>query len=117
MVAQTAIRTPLDIMLQSFPLAHEKSNGYWTNDDNPRFDFREEEDGHISIHSWTGRSVEDILTMGGPALKLSDLFVKNGNYKPVYREKQFDLVTLAHYLKLPHDFLFRIGYRDAYPYI
>jgi hypothetical protein len=114
---KTAVQTPLEKMRQSFPKAYEKSNGYWTHDDNPHFDFREEEDGHISIHPWTGRSVEAILAMGEPALKMSDLYVKNGKYKPAYREPQFDLVTLAWYMKLPHGFLSSIGYRDEYPYI
>jgi hypothetical protein len=109
-------RTPLNIMCTSFPLAYEKPNGYWTQDDNPHFDFREEEDGHISIHSWTGRTAEQVLAMGNPPLKLSDLYPKDGDYKPAYREKQFDLVTLAQYMKLPHRFLFREGYRDGYTY-
>ncbi len=103
-------------MCLSFPGLYEKSNGYWAHEDNPRFDCREEEDGHISIHPWTGRSAEATLAMGDPPLKLADLYPKNGDYKPVYREKQFDLVTLSHYLKLPHRFLFSLGYRDEYPY-
>src|SRR6266566_8479106 len=109
---------PIDIMLAAFPNAYEKGNGYWTHDNNPRFDLREEEDGHVSIHSWTGRSAEQILAMGSPALKLSDLYPKGqaGNYKPAYREKQFDLVTLSQYMKLPWQYLDRLGYRDGYTY-
>ncbi len=102
-------------MCASFPAAYEKSNGYWTNDDNPRFDFREEDDGHIFIRSWTGRTAESILAMGKPPLKLSDLYPK-GSYKPAYREHQLDLVSLSHYMLLPWKFLDRLGYRDGYTY-
>lgn len=114
-MTQTAVQTPLDKMRQSFPLAHEKSNGWWTHDDNPRFDFLETEDGTIRIHSHTGRTAETILSMGQPPLKLADLYPK-GNFKPQYREKQFDLLTLAEYLKLDWQFLFNLGYRDGYTY-
>src|SRR2546423_6648088 len=43
-------------IIAAFPQAKEKSNGWWGNPDNPRFDFRENDNGSISIHSWTGRS-------------------------------------------------------------
>src|SRR5258708_2738802 len=112
-----SVKTPLAKMCLSFPAAYEKGNGWWTNDDNPRFDFLETEEGTIRIHSWTGRDAEAILAMGTPPLKLADLYLKRGEYKPAYREKQLDLLTLSEYLKLDWHFLYAIGYRDGYPYI
>lgn len=115
-MTQTAVRTPLEKMCRSFPAAYEKSNGWWTHDDNPRFDFLETEDGTIRIYSHTGRTAENVLAMGNPSLKLADLYPKSSTRKPVYREKQFDLLTLSEYLKLDWRFLYAIGYRDGYPY-
>src|SRR5258708_578863 len=113
---QVKKRPRLNIMCASLRAAYEKPNGYWTQDDNPHFDFREEDDGHISIRSWTGRTAEQVLAMGTPALKLSDLYPKGGNYKPAYREHQLDLVSLSHYMLLPWKFLASLGYRDGHTY-
>src|SRR5947199_4501512 len=107
-MTQTAVKTPLDKMLQSFPKAYEKSNGWWTHDDNPRFDFREEENGTIRLKSWTGRDAPTILEMGDPPLKLADLYPK-GNFKPQYRERQLDLLSLSEYLGLDWKFLYNQG--------
>ena len=54
--------------------AREKYNGYYEHGDNPKFDFRVRENGSIFIHSWTGRSEDEILAMGG--LKRSDIHLK-----------------------------------------
>jgi hypothetical protein len=115
----SAGRTPLEKMLQSFPAAHQKPNGYWTHDNNPRFDFYEQENGRIAVYSWTGRSAEAVLAMGQPPLKLADLYPRTGESRPASTgvpEKQFDLFTLADYLKLDWRFLYGLGYRDGYTY-
>lgn len=118
-VPASAGRTPLEKMLQSFPAAHQKPNGYWTHEDNPRFDFYEQENGRIALYSWTGRSAEAVLAMGQPPLKLADLYPRTGESRPASAgipEKQFDLFTLADYLKLDWRFLYGLGYRDGYTY-
>src|SRR6266487_5687397 len=112
---KTAVKIPLAKMLHSFPKAYEKANGWYTHDDNPHFDFREEENGTIRLKSWTGRTAETILEMGNPPLKLADLYPK-GNYTPQYRERQFDLLTLSEYLALDWKFLYGLGYRDGHKY-
>jgi len=110
--------TPLEKMLRSFPLAHEMpiGSGQFTNDDAPRFGFREAEDGKILLHSWTGRTPEDVLAMGTPPLHMSDLFPANADYKPRPREKQLTLLELAEYYRLPWQFLIKLGYADGYVY-
>ena len=98
----TVHATPLEKMLEAFPSSIQKSNGWYSHADNPKFDFKDdEEDGHIIIHSWTGRDAETILGMGKVKLKFADLYVRGGAYRPKYREKQLDLLSLSHYLKFP----------------
>lgn len=116
-MAVTIAVKPIDKILYSFPEAHEKSNGWWTHDDSPRFDFQENEDGHISIHPWTGRSAEDTLAMGNPPLKLADLYVRTSTGRTYQQQEKLDLLALSHYLKIEHGFLFALGYRDEYTYL
>lgn len=99
-------------MLNAFPLAKEKSNGWWSNDDNPTFDFLEQENGYITIHSWTGRTAENILALGG--LKPSDIAPK-GYFKAKPRDT-LDLLTLAQEKCIHWHFLEGLGLRDGYRY-
>jgi putative DNA primase/helicase len=95
----------MERMLQAFPQSCEQSNGWWSHPDNPTFDFRENEDGSISIHSWTGRSRDEILRVGG--LQVSDTYPRD--YKKVKVRDRIDVVDLSHAKLIPHKFLFNLG--------
>src|SRR5882762_1558531 len=97
-------------MVAAFPQAKERSNGWWAHPDNPKFDFRENENGSVSIHSWTGRTKEEILGMGG--LQPSDIHPKG--YKTVYVRDSLDLFELSHAKMIPWQFLFNLGIQDGY---
>jgi hypothetical protein len=119
MTASTFVLTPHDKMLQSFPDARE-SGGYWHHEDNPRFDWRVHEDGHVSIKSWTNRDYKDILSMGNPALKPRDLYPqqKNGYQADSAYQKPsvLTLLDLRDYLKLDVTYLLSLGYQEDYAY-
>lgn len=100
----------LQKMIAAFPLATEQTNGWWSHPDNPTFDFRENEDGSISMHSWTGRSREEILTMGG--LQVADIYPKG--YKTIHVRDKLDLLELSHARFIPWQFLFSCGLQDGY---
>lgn len=113
----TTALTPLEKMLQSFPKAYQKSNGWWTHDDNPRFDFIEDQDGKIGINPWTGRTAEDVLSMGNPPLQMRDLYKNGAASKSRFQKRdKLDLLTLAWYLKIDWRFLEQLGYSDGYKY-
>src|SRR5436305_106416 len=102
MVAQQSYTTTtygpaLAKMLAAFPLAIEQSNGWWSHPDNPTFDFRENEDGSISIHSWTGRDQREILSMGG--LQVADIYPRG--YKTIKVRSRLDVLELAHAKCIP----------------
>jgi hypothetical protein len=97
-------------MLAAFPLAREKHNGWYEHVDNPRFDFRVQENGSIVIHSWTGRSAEDVLAMGG--LKRSDISLK-GTYPGPTRDS-LDLLDLAIAKCIDPRFLTSLGLQSGY---
>jgi hypothetical protein len=109
-------KTPLEKMCASFPDARPRGNGWYRNPDNPTFDFLEDEQGNVKIHSWTGRSVESIMAMGNPPLKWADLYATKGQYSREPRRDKLDLVTFSHYLKIPDSFLLSLGYSDNYTY-
>ncbi len=119
-MTQTATRaqTPLAKMCASFPDAYEKANGWWTNDDNPRFDFRELENGTIVIKPWTGRTIDDILSMGQFPLSRGDLYGKPG--QPVYTlphyDQKLDLLALSEHMAIDWQFLEAEGYIGDYSY-
>lgn len=116
-MTQTAVKTPLDKMRQSFPDAYEKSNGFWSHKDNPRFDFRELENGNIVIKSWTGRTVDDILAMGNPPLSRGDLYGKPGQPGAAPRyDSKLDLLTLSEHMAIDWQWLENEGYIDEYSY-
>lgn len=99
-------------MLDACPQAIEQSNGWWSNEDNPRFDFREDEDGHITIKSWTGRTQDEILAMIG--LKVADIYPRG--YKTVKVRASLDVLELAHAKCIPWQFLFNLGLQSDYRY-
>lgn len=99
-------------MLAAFPQAKEKSNGWWGHPNNPRFDFRENENGSISIHSWTGRSRDEILAMGG--LQNADIHPKG--YKSVKVRDSLGIIDLSHAKLIPWEFLTNLGLQDGYRY-
>src|SRR2546423_11911508 len=99
-------------IIAAFPQAKEKSNGWWGNPDNPRFDFRENDNGSISIHSWTGRSKEEILRMGG--LTASD--IRTNGYKTTHIRASLGLVDLAQAKLIHWNFLANLGLQDGYHY-
>lgn len=107
---------PLDRMLAAFPDAHYKNNGWWAHDDNPRFDFHESLEGDIRIHSWTGRTVDNILEMGRVKLSRASLYAKPGQWSAVQKRDKLDLPTLGGYMCLDWQFLDLLGYRDEYVY-
>src|SRR2546421_552664 len=107
---ETSYGPALNKMLAAFPLATERSNGWWAHPDNPTFDFRENEDGSISIHSWTGRTRDEILAMGG--LQVADIFPRG--YKTVHVREKLDLLELSHARLIPWKFLFGLGLQDGY---
>lgn len=100
----------LQKILAAFPLAREKHNGWYEHADNPRFDFRVRENGSIFIHSWTGRSEDDILAMGG--LKRSDVMLK-GTY-PGPTKDTLDLLDLAIAKCIDPRFLTSLGLQSGY---
>jgi hypothetical protein len=114
---------PLDRMLAAFPDAHQKNNGWWAHEDNPRFDFLElpNEDtkrhGDIRIHSWTGRTVDDILAMGKVKLTRAALFANPNQWSAVQSRDKLDLIELSQYMCIDWKFLQREGYSDGYSYI
>ena len=109
---QTSHGPALQKMLTAFPMAIEQSNGWWSHADNPTFDFREDEDGSIRIHSWTGRTRDEILSMGG--LQVADIFPRG--YKTVKVRARLDVLELAHAKCIPWQFLFDLGLQSDYRY-
>jgi hypothetical protein len=117
MVAQHSYTTTtygpaLQKMMTAFPQAKEQSNGWWSHADNPTFDFRENEDGSISIHSWTGRTQQEILAMGG--LQIADMYPRG--YKTVKVRAKLDVMELAHAKCIPWQFLLSLGLQSDYRY-
>jgi hypothetical protein len=88
---QTHYGPALAKVLAAFPDAREKHNGYYEHANNPRFDFRVRENGSIFIHSWTGRTEDEILAMGG--LKRADVRLKETYPGPT--QDSLDLLNLA----------------------
>ena len=112
---QEQITTPtygpaLQKMVQAFPQAKEKTNGWWAHPDNPKFDFRENEDGSLSIHSWTGRSRDDILRMVG--LTVADVYPRG--YKTVKVRDSLGIIDLAQAKLIHWEFLANLGLQDGY---
>jgi hypothetical protein len=99
-------------MLVAFPQSTQRANGWWSHPDNPTFDFRENEDGSIYIHSWTGRTRNEILAMGG--LQVADTYSRG--YKTVHVRDKLDLLELSHARFIPWQFLFNLGLQDGYRY-
>jgi hypothetical protein len=99
-------------ILNACPEAIDQSNGWWSNPDNPTFDFREDEDGHVSIHSWTGRTWQEIVAMIG--LKPADIFPRG--YKTVHIRAKIDVLELAHAKCIPWQFLHNLGLQSDYRY-
>ena len=99
-------------MLAAFPHAREKYNGWYVHDDNPRFDFRVRENGSIFIHSWTGRSEDEILSMRG--LDCSDISPQ-GTY-PGPTKDSLDLLDLAIAKCIHPHFLENLGLYSGYLY-
>src|SRR6266487_925171 len=117
-VTQTASRQAatygpaLQKMLSAFPDAREKNNGWWAHPDNPTFDFRENENGTVAIHSWTNRTAEEILVLRGLSLKdVSPI----GYFKARVRDS-LDLLELAQAKRIHWSFLASIGLEDGYRY-
>jgi putative DNA primase/helicase len=102
----------MEKMLQSFPRAREKYNGWYEHADNPRFDFRVRENGSVFIHSWTGRTEDEILSLGG--LKRSDIALK-GTY-PGPTKDSLDLLDLAIAKCIHPHFLENQGLQSGYLY-
>lgn len=102
----------LQKMLAAFPQAREKHNGWYEHADNPRFDFRVRENGSISIHSWTGRTEDEVLAMGG--LKRADIHPKETYPGPT--KDSLDLLDLAIAKKLHPHFLESLGLQSGYTY-
>ena len=119
MVVDAPPRT-LEKMCEAFPLAHQKRNDKWANEDNPRFDFWEStekgKEGNILIHSWTGRTVENILSMGKIPLRKVDLYAHKGQSSKVISRDKLDLLDLAQYMKIDWQWLFAEGFSDGYIY-
>ncbi len=108
---------PLAKMQRSFPAAYEKTNGWWANDDNPRFDFRELENGNIVIKPWTGRTIDDILAMGQIPISRGDLYGKPGQPGAIPRyDQKLDLLTLSEHMAIDWQFLEQEGYIGDYSY-
>ena len=99
-------------MLAAFPHAREKYNGWYVHDDNPRFDFRVRENGSIFIHSWTGRSEDEILSMRG--LNRSDVSPQ-GTY-PGPTKDSLDLLDLSIAKCIHPHFLENLGLQSGYLY-
>ena len=118
MVAQQSYTTTtygpaLAKILAAFPQAREKYNGYYEHADNPRFDFRVRENGTIFIHSWTGRSEDEILAMGG--LKRSDISL-NGHTYPGPTKDSLDVLDLAIAKCIHPHMLENFGLQSGYLY-
>jgi len=109
-------KTPLEKMCEAFPDASQKRNGKWANDDNPRFDFWESTEGDIRLHSWTGRTVETILSMGAIPLRKAELYAKPGTWSAVQSRDKLDLLDLAQYMKIDWQWLLNEGFSDGYTY-
>lgn len=107
---------PLEKMRAAFPDAYQKNNGFWAHDDNPRFDFLELPDGNIRIHSWTGRTDDDILAMGLIPLTRADLYARPGQWSAIQSRDKLDLLTLAEYMCIDWQWLMQEGYSDGYTY-
>src|SRR5882762_7430187 len=97
-------------MLAAFPSAVEKPNGWWAHPDNPTFDFREQDDGRVSIHSWTNRTQEEIMAMGG----LSSSDMRHNGYYKAQNYSKIDVISLAQDKLIPWQFLFNLGLQDGY---
>ena len=102
----------LQKMIAAWPDAHEDAAGWFHHDDNPRFDFREQENGHITIHSWTGRTPENILAHTN--LTMSDI-VPNG-YINTRTYPKIDVTQLGHAKRIYPSFLVEQGLTDNYRY-
>jgi AAA domain len=100
-------------MLTAFPHAREKHNGWYEHSDNPRFDFRVRENGTIAIHSWTGRTVDEILEMGG--INKSDISLNGKKYTGPIKDA-LDLLDLAIAKRIDWRLLFNLGLRNDYNY-
>src|SRR5260370_34427710 len=111
-VASCEYGPALSKMLYAFPHSREKYNGWYVHDDNPRFDFRVRENGSIFIHSWTGRTEDEILSMRG--LKRSDIFPQ-GTY-PGPTKDSLDLLDLAIAKCIHPHFLENLGLQSGYRY-
>lgn len=111
----TAVK-PLNHMLAAFPDAHQRNNGWWAHEDNPRFDFLESPEGDIRLHSWTGRTVDDILAMGRVKITRANLYAKPGQSSAVQSRDKLDIIMLAEYMCLDWQFLQLEGYSDGYTY-
>ena len=105
---------PIDRILQVCPDATgpHGAGDWYTNPDNPRFDFREREDGSILIHSWTSREPSDILAMIG--LNERELFLSKRPSTKVY--PPIDVVSLAYARRIHWKFLHNLGITDGYKY-
>jgi len=110
------VQKPIDRMLAAFPDAYQRNNGWWTHEDSPRFDFIEDTECNIRIKSWTGRTVDDILSMGRVPLTRAALYAKKGQWSAVQKRDQLDLLTLADYMCIDWQWLMREGYSDGYTY-
>jgi hypothetical protein len=108
--------TPLEKMLAAFPDAYQHRNGWWTNDDNPRFSFLELPDGDIRVKPWTGRTIDDILSMGQIPLSRANLFAKPGQWSAIQHHDKLDLLTFAEYMCIDWEWFFNEGYSDGYQY-
>src|SRR6266699_6407432 len=119
-IAPPITQTPLEKMCKAFPRAKQRRNGWWANDDNPRFDFWESPEGategDIRIHSWTGRTVENILSMGEIPLRMADLYAHKGTRSAVQSRDKLDLIDLAQYMKIDWQWLLAEGFSDGYVY-
>jgi len=117
MVTQrTETTTTLDKMLRAFPDAtFKESNGWYSHADNPKFDFRATEKGYIIISSWTNRSREDILQMGGLTEK-DVLGSGTSSYTREYTQDAIDVFQLSQAKRIHHSYLNEWGISDGYRY-
>jgi hypothetical protein len=113
---RTELKTPLDRMRAAFPAAYDRGNGWWAHDDNPRFDFQEDPKGNIRINPWTGRTVDDILSMGQIPLTRGHLYAKPGQWSAEQVRAKLDLPTMAEYMRLDWQFLLQEGFSGDYIY-
>jgi hypothetical protein len=98
-------------MIAAWPLAWEDKVGWFHHDDNPRFDFMESESGWITIHSWTGRTEDEILSMVG--LTRRDIAPHNG-YINTRVYPRIDVTQLGQVKRIYPSFLVAQGLTDNY---